>query len=181
MNNKDEKLPPRTTKDLQSFAQTIKPLTQKILGPRGFAEADILSHWEDIVGSQLAENTRPLHIEFPREKKNNGRLFLQTNSGAFALEISHREKYILNKINTYFGYEAVSAINILQNNNIEITPSNSNRQENLSKQNISSADKDLIKNLTNGINNQNLKEILIKLGHSVFADNQKKEKKDNEI
>ena len=39
----------------------------------------------------------------------------------------------------------------------------------------------MIKNLTKDINNENLKEILIKLGHSVFADNHKKEKKNDEI
>ena len=116
MNNKDEKISPRTTKDLQSFAQTIRPLTQTILGKHGFVVADIITHWTEIMGEQLAEYATPLRIEFPHSQKNDGCLFLQVRTGAFALEISHREKYILDKINTYFGYKAVASLKILQNN-----------------------------------------------------------------
>jgi len=181
MNNKDNAQDIRTTKDLQSLAQTLKPLTKRILGKNGFIETDIITNWENIVSEQLAQYCSPIKIEFPRDKKNNGRLLLQATSGAFALEISHREKYILDKINTYFGYNAVSSIKILQNN--EMTAEEIKLPENgdLSENYVSPEDEEKIKNLTNDINNQNLKEILIKLGHSIFAGNHKKEKKDDEI
>lgn len=181
MNNKDDTQDIRTTKDLQSLAQTLMPLTRKILGKNGFTETDIITNWENIISEQLAQYCSPLKIEFPRDKKNNGRLLLMVTSGAFALEISHKEKYILDKINTYFGYNAVSSIKILQNNEINTIKSNSPEDEDLSEKYVSPENEKKIKNLTNGINNKNLKEILIKLGHSIFADNHKEEKKNDEI
>ncbi|MBR1604615.1 MAG: DUF721 domain-containing protein [Alphaproteobacteria bacterium] len=181
MNNKDDTQDIRTTKDLQSLAQTLMPLTKKIMSKHGFIETDIITNWDNIVSEQLAQYCSPLKIEFPKDKKNNGRLLLQVISGAFALEISHREKYILDKINTYFGYQAVSSIKILQNNEMTAIVEQNNKNQDLSKGYISPEDEEKIKNLTKDINNQNLKEILIKLGHSIFASNYKPEKKNDEF
>ena len=177
MNNKDTNNNLRTTKDLQSISLALRPLTKQILGNKGFVEADIILNWGEIIGEELAEYCFPQRIEFQKEKKNNGCLHLDVPSGAFAVEIQHREKYILNKINTYFGYNAVSSIKIMQNNRLQRPPEKKAPQEKPETTELSPQEEQQIKNLSSEINNQNLKEILIKLGHSVYADNHKKEKK----
>ena len=177
MNNKDTNSNLRTTKDLQSISLALRPLTQKILGNKGFVEADIILNWGEIVGEKLAKFCFPQRIDFQKEKKNNGCLHLEVHSGAFAVEIQHREKYILNKINTYFGYNAVSTIKIMQNNQLQIPSEKIRHQEKPEIKELPPQEEQQIKNLCSKINNQNLKEILIKLGHSVYADNHKKERK----
>jgi len=176
MNNKDD-ISDRKTKDLQSLGQALLPLAQNILGKNGFVETDILTNWEEIIGRQLAQYSFPQKIVFQKDKRNDGCLHLAVSSGAFAVEIQHREKYILEKINCYFGYNAVSSLKIIQNHELNI---NDYRVQNTKSQQlspISEAEAEQIKNISNDINNENLKEILIKLGHSIFADNHKKEKK----
>ena len=165
----------RSTKDLTALAKTMSPLTKKLFGKKGFAEVDIITNWEKIVGEELASYSSPQKIDFKREQKNNGILFLQVISGAFALEIQHREKFILEKINTYFGYNAVSALKIVQN------PSAFMQQqlpceENLDKKCVplSENEKNYIHSLASEIKNSKLKEILIKLGQSIFRDNHSK-------
>jgi len=175
MNNKDTK-DIRTTKDLQSLSQTLLPIAQSILGKNGFVETDIITNWVEIIGEQLARYSFPQKIDFPRDRKNNGCLHITVPSGAFAVEIKHKEKYILDKINTYFGYNAVSSLRIIQNNELclddyKIKKTNKNKLPQISQQ-----DSDFIKNISNEINNENLKEILIKLGHSIYANNNKTEK-----
>lgn len=171
MNNKDDIKDIRKTKDLQSLSQTLLPLAQNILGKNGFVETDIITNWSEIIGEQLACYSLPQKIEFPKNKKNNGSLFLSVPTGAFAVEIQHREKYILDKINTYFGYNAVSSLKIIQNN--EMLLNDLKKQINTIKKqpSLSEEEKREINLLSNDIKNENLKEILIKLGHSIYADN----------
>lgn len=175
MNNKDKEN--RKTKDLQSLSQTLLPLAQDILGKNGFVETDIITNWAEIAGSQLAQYSFPQKIVFPRDKKNNGCLYLSVPTGAFAVEIQHREKYILDKINTYFGYNAVSSLKILQNNELELKGYQAHPQKKVPDRTISAQEQEEIKNASYEINDQNLKEILIKLGHSIYANNNEKEKK----
>ena len=177
MNNKDNNKDNRKTKDLQSLSQTLLPLAQSILGKNGFVETDIITNWPEIVGEQLACYTFPQKIEFAKNKKNNGSLFLSVPSGAFAVEIKHREKYILEKINIYFGYNAVASLKIIQNSNICVERPQQQEIMTTKELFLNEQEKKEIKTLSNDIKNENLKEILIKLGHSIYADNHNVKKK----
>lgn len=162
----------RRTQGLSSVSQTILPFAKQILGTKGFVEIDILTGWSDIVGEELAEFSLPQRIDFPRGQKSNGTLHLSVISGAFALEIQHREKYILEKINTHFGYQAVSKIKIAQDSSLatEKFTKNNAPQTPIT---VSAEEENYIKELTSDLNNAELKKILVKLGKSVFNDNKR--------
>lgn len=162
--------------DLVPLSRNISPLTRSLFGKKGFVEIDILTNWDKIVGHELADYTFPEKIDFKREQKNNGTLHLQVPTGAFALEIQHREKYIIEKINAYFGYNAVSNIRILQNNSLPLKSDEDYKEESPDKNLVTAEEENYIKSLAADINNSKLKEILIKLGQSIFNNN-KKEKK----
>lgn len=167
----------RSSGEFQSLAKSILPLARHVLGKKGFAEVDILSNWNTIIGEELAAYTFPQKIDFKRGERTNGTLHLAVPSGAFALEVQHREKFILQKINTYFGYNAVSGLRIAQNAGISLTdmlPKESGRRP---KKLVTVEEENYIKDLAEEINSPELKEILIKLGQSVFTDNNLKEKK----
>jgi hypothetical protein len=83
--------PRRGAGDLQSVTKSIMPLARSILGKKGFVEVDILTDWSGIVGEELAAYTLPQKIDFKPNQKNNGILHLMVPSGAFALEIQHRD------------------------------------------------------------------------------------------
>ena len=165
----------RITADLTALSKTMAPLTKQLFGKKGFVEVSILTNWDKIVGKELADYSFPLKIDFKREQKNNGVLHLQVPSGAFALEIAHREKYILEKINAYFGYNAVSGLKIIQNSAISFEEKFVNEQSK-PKDLVTDDEKKYIESLSDEIKNSKLKEILIKLGHCIFNDNHKKEK-----
>lgn len=167
----------RSSGEFQSLAKSILPLARQVLGKKGFVETDILSDWTAIIGEELAAYTFPQKIDFKRGERTGGILHLAVPSGAFALEVQHREKFILGKINTYFGYNAVSGLRIVQNANLslqELLPkANKRRPQKL----VTVEEENYIKDLADEINRPELKEILIKLGQSVFTDNNLKEKK----
>ena len=162
----------RQTYDLTALSKMIAPLTKRLFGKKGFIEVDILSNWDKIVGEELAEYSFPQKIDFKKEQRNNGVLHLQVPSGAFALEIQHREKFILEKVNAYFGYNAVASIRIVQNSALELREDRYEFDE--PKTNLVTKDEEnYINCLAEDIKSSKLKEILIKLGHSIFNDNHK--------
>lgn len=172
-NNPDE----RVSYGLSALSKTLLPYAKSLLGKKGFVEIDILTNWPQIVGEELADYSFPQRIEFKRENKNDGILHLSVPTGAFALEIKHREKYILDKINTYFGYNAVSGIKIMQNQ--QLTPQKGHKQppDSVAPEPLLSADDEkYIENLTAPIDNKELKAIISKLGKDIL-NKHKREKK----
>lgn len=166
----------RSAFDLTAFAKTLAPITKKLFGKKGFMETDILVNWDRIVGKELADFSFPQKIEFKREQKNNGVLHLQVQSGAFALEIAHRERFIIEKINAYFGYNAVSGIKIIQNSSLPQLPEKVDYTPIKHEDKLTKDERIFIEEMSSEIKNSKLKEILIKLGHSIFNDNHSKEK-----
>ena len=165
----------RLTSDLTALSKTMAPLTKQLFGKKGFVEVSILTNWDKIVGKELAQYSFPQKIDFKREQKNNGVLHLQVPSGAFALEIAHREKYILEKINAYFGYNAVNGLKIVQNSAISLPekmPETEEKQPDL----LTDDEKKYIESMAEDIKSSKLKEILIKLGQAIFNNNHHKEK-----
>lgn len=166
----------RHARGLSSISQTILPFAKQVLGKKGFVEVDILTNWHKIVGDELADYSFPQKIDFKRDQKNNGILHLNVPSGAFALEIQHREKFIIEKINTYFGYCAVSGLKIIQNNDMSLDDMKKINQPKPKKSLVTHEEENYIKELAEDVNNSKLKEILVKLGNSVFNNNKRENK-----
>lgn len=103
----------RTARKPRSLAAAIKKVTSPIFRKRGFVEQEMLTRWPVIVGDVIAKNSQPERIRFPREGREGGTLFLKAG-GAFALELQHLEPKILERINAYYGYRAVTKISITQ-------------------------------------------------------------------
>ncbi len=80
---------------------------------RGFAEAGILTHWPDIVGSHIAAETAPERLSFARGARRDGTLHVRV-AGALATELQHLAPQLIERINTYFGYAAVGRLAISQ-------------------------------------------------------------------
>ena len=100
----------------RSISATVEKITRPIFGKRGFGQGTMIANWENIVGNVLADHTFPEQISFPRNQRNNGTLHLRINSPALALELQHIENQLLDRVNTHFGYRAVTDIKISQGN-----------------------------------------------------------------
>jgi len=108
---------PRELADL--VGKAITPACRK----RGFASLDLLSAWPDIVGDRYADRVRPVRLSWPRPAGETAfgeadnipaaTLFVHSD-GATALLLSHETGQILSRINTFFGWQAVDRIKILQ-------------------------------------------------------------------
>ena len=159
-----------TTYGLSIASKTIKDLTKNVIGKFGFIEADIISNWSSIVGKEMADKTYPLKINFTKNNRDNGNLHLATSSGAYALEIQHREKIILERINSYFGYKAVAKITIMQDVGSMDYKSDEDETPEIE---LTKEEENSIKEEVKDIKNEDLKNVLENLGAKLIKKSKK--------
>ncbi|MBR7158732.1 MAG: DUF721 domain-containing protein [Alphaproteobacteria bacterium] len=142
----------------------IRRLAKPVLGKKGFSDIDIIVNWEDIIGTKTAQYVHPLKLAFPKGKRDNAVLHVAVAGGAFAAELSHNKLTVLAKINTFFGYQAVSDIKIKQE---AFTPA----QDTASEKSSATAPElsDGLKSLLAGIDDEEMQESLARLGKAVIA------------
>ena len=62
----------------------------------------------------LGQYAAPLKIVFPFGERTGGTLHIRVASGAMATQLQHLEPLVLQRINSHFGYGAVSRLHIVQ-------------------------------------------------------------------
>jgi len=72
----------------------------------GFVQANVVSRWKEIVGERYGQVSLPESIRFPAGKKAGGTLTLLVE-GAHAPLIQHLGPMIIERVNRFFGYEAI--------------------------------------------------------------------------
>ena len=75
----------------------------------GFVQGAVVSRWAEIVGERYARASTPESIRFPAGKKAGGTLTLSVE-GAHAPLMQHLGPLIIERVNRFFGYEAVSKV-----------------------------------------------------------------------
>jgi hypothetical protein len=84
---------------------------------QGFASAEILARWSEIVGSEIAAHSEPAKINWPRPAGDApaepATLVLRVE-GPAALEIQHLSAVILERVNRFFGWQAIGQIALRQ-------------------------------------------------------------------
>jgi hypothetical protein len=105
------------SKPVRPLADLIEEAIGPVLAAQGFAAADIVTGWPDLVGEKLASHCEPLKISWPRRMGDapaEPASLIVRVEGAFALEIQHLVPVLLERINTRFGWKAVGKIVIKQ-------------------------------------------------------------------
>ncbi|MCP4328979.1 MAG: DUF721 domain-containing protein [Alphaproteobacteria bacterium] len=95
----------------RSLAGPLSRVTRPILRRRGLASAQVVSKWREIMGPQLAAQSIPQRYQ--PERGGGGTLHIRVGGG-WATEFQHLEPQIIDRINTYFGYRAVSRLVLRQ-------------------------------------------------------------------
>src|SRR5512132_3275506 len=84
---------------------------------QGFASAELVTRWTDIVGPEIAAHAEPMKVQWPRPVGNDapepGTLVLRVD-GPTAIEIQHLAGLILERVNRFFGWQAVDRLALRQ-------------------------------------------------------------------
>ena len=89
------------------------------------------------------------------------------------MELQAKSKFLIDKVNVFFGYQAVSNIKIVQNSKQpDIHVQDVIKQQ---KMLVTEEEENYIEMASNGLKSDKLSDALKKLGHSVFNDNKKRD------
>ena len=84
---------------------------------QGFASAELVTRWPDIVGPEIAAHAEPMKVQWPRGAGDDapapGTLVLRVD-GPTAIEIQHLAGVILERVNRFFGWQAVDRLALRQ-------------------------------------------------------------------
>jgi hypothetical protein len=105
----------------KSFARPLADLVRRTLADtfarQGFASTELVTHWNDIVGAEIAAHCEPLRIKWPRggdpDAPEPATLVLRVE-GPTAIEIQHLSPIILERVNRFFGWRAVGRLSLRQ-------------------------------------------------------------------
>jgi hypothetical protein len=164
----------RHCQELESLGSVFMPIVKGVLSAEDFIQTDIVLNWVDIIGEEISSYTTPIKVKLDI-KTSLKTLYIEVPVGGYALEIKHREQYILDKINAYFGYNTIHKIAVNQNMNLRCKiklPSQPQQKKN----NFTEDEKKYLEEISCDVKDEKLKEILIKLVENVILSNKEKKK-----
>lgn len=109
------------SKPSHSFPRPLADLLRKTLSEgfaqQGFASSELITRWGDIVGPEIAAHSEPMKIQWPRttgdDETEPATLVLRVE-GPAAIEIQHLSAVILERVNRFFGWQAVGRLALRQ-------------------------------------------------------------------
>ncbi|WP_299923163.1 DciA family protein [uncultured Pelagimonas sp.] len=106
---------PKRKTTTYGFARTSNLLqnqVRKASESRGFAQSRVLTHWEEIVGEDVAGMSRPVDISYGRG--GFGATLSVLTNGANAPLLQMKREEIRTRINAVYGYNAIARIRVTQ-------------------------------------------------------------------
>ncbi|MGB8740163.1 MAG: DciA family protein [Xanthobacteraceae bacterium] len=108
-------------KPARPTARQLRDIAGKIVGEsfrrQGFASAELVTRWREIVGAEIAACSEPLKIQWQRtiqgEDPEPGTLVLRVE-GPTAIEIQHFATLICERVNQFLGWRAVGRLALRQ-------------------------------------------------------------------
>lgn len=106
----------------------VPKLARKAFEKFGFSAATILTDWSTIAGAELAAFSAPERLKWPREVPSSdagedashsrrgrpGATLILRVDGPRSIEVQYKAPQIIERINAYFGYRAVTELRIIQ-------------------------------------------------------------------
>src|ERR1700752_2562435 len=108
-------------KPSRPVGKPLRELLGKLVGAafarQGFASAELVTRWDDIVGPEIAAHSEPIKLQWPRrtdgEDSEAGTLVLRVE-GPAAIEIQHLAGLICERVNRFLGWRAVERLALRQ-------------------------------------------------------------------
>ena len=135
---------------LRPFSSSIPKTLKKHLRKGSYNYSNIVDNWTKMVSKKISNACYPLSIKMGKEMKD-GTLILNVMHGK-EMEIEYEKKGIIDKINSFFGYNCINQIKlkIVQNtikSNEDVSPKIKNFEK--IKEKMSKVDNKELKNSLN--------------------------------
>ena len=110
MHNKENNKLKNFTQGLKPFSSSIPKTLKKYLKKGGYNYSNIVDNWTTIMNKKISGSCYPITVKMSKEMKN-GTLVLNVLHGK-ELEVEYSKKEIIDKINSFFGYNCIKKIEL---------------------------------------------------------------------
>ncbi len=95
---------------LRPFSSSIPKTLRKHLRKGGYNYSNIIDNWTKIVSKKISDSCYPIKVKMGKDMKD-GNLILNVIHGK-ELEVEYDKKEIIDKINSFFGYNCISHVTL---------------------------------------------------------------------
>ena len=95
---------------LRPFSSSIPQSLKKHIRKGGFNYSNIVDNWTNMVSKKISDACYPITVKMGKEMKS-GTLILNVIHGK-ELEIEYEKKKIIDRINSFFGYNCISHVTL---------------------------------------------------------------------
>lgn len=150
----------------RKFSELFADISKPAFSEHGFANYKIATYWHKILGSKLSRYTIPQKIIFKPGQTVNGVLHIGVSNPGMSLEIQASESEIIERISTFFGYQAVGRIRV--NIAANAKSLNKEREKPDNREEISELEMQTLNKKINEIDDENLQAVLSSLASNLF-------------
>ena len=101
-----------STYGFKRTATLLETRIRKASETRGFAQARVLTHWDEIAGAEMAAIARPVEVKYG--KGGFGATLTVLTTGANAPMLEMQKEALRDRINAAYGYNAIARLRITQ-------------------------------------------------------------------
>lgn len=112
MSKEKQNVRPRFGKGFSKASAFVRGDIQKASESRGFSQSRLLTHWADIAGQEIAKIARPVKVSYA--KSGLGATLVLLSKGAHAPMVQMQIPDIMKRVNSIYGYNAISRIQVTQ-------------------------------------------------------------------
>ena len=110
MHNKNNNKTKTFIQGLRPFSSSIPKTLRKHLKKGGYNFSNIVDNWTKIVSEKISDACYPITVKMGKEMKD-GVLVLNVIHGR-EMEIEYKKNEIMDKINSFFGYNCISNVKL---------------------------------------------------------------------
>ena len=110
MHNKNNNKTQTFIQGLRPFSSSIPKTLKKHLRKGGYNYSNIVDNWTKMVSKKISDACYPITVKMGKNMRE-GNLYLNVVHGK-ELEIEYEKKEIMDKVNSFFGYECISHVTL---------------------------------------------------------------------
>lgn len=158
----------------RSVSDILDGVLEPLIARRTGMRLDLIRIWSELVGAEFANTTRPEQIKWARRAHEadafEPAMLVVACEPASALFFQHEQSNVINRVNEFFGFEAVNRVRILQKPVLEQDAHTSVS----SLQGLTTEEQARLQTMLDEIDDPQLRERLASLGQGILGKSRKK-------
>ncbi|PCI04693.1 MAG: hypothetical protein COB78_07875 [Hyphomicrobiales bacterium] len=150
------------------MSELVGGILEPIIAKRAGMTLSLMNAWADIIGGQLGKHSRPEKILWPRRAHDDDPFqpatLVVACDGAQAIFFQHETDAIIERVNTFFGFNAISRIKIQQKPVASYSPEKASE----ASKELNEAEKQRLTEMVGNVEDDELRQKLTKLGEGII-------------